>query len=470
MADILIIDDEENIAFSLQLALTRSGHACRVAVTGSAALSECSRHVPDLALLDIHLPDMSGLELLPRLRATYADLGVIILTAFGTVSSAVEAMKHGALDYIQKPLAIDGVLLAVERSLEARRLRSRLTAYEDAQRREGGAVEVIGNSPQIGEVLSMARRIAALPDDVDSRLTTVLLTGETGTGKEVIARHIHAHSPRAGRPFIHLNCTAIPQNLFESELFGHEAGSFTDARTSKKGLLETAHEGTLFLDEIGDIPLTAQAKLLTVIESGRFRRLGGTTERLANVRVTAATNSPLARRVRDGQFREDLYYRLNAFHIELPPLRTRGDDLLLLSDHFLSEFCRKLHRPVATLSPEALAVLRVYPWPGNVRELANVLQRAVLLSDTPVLSAAALGLPTRELEPVTRPEPDAPDSVRVEFDFARQDCTLQAVERRLLTAALEHSRGNISQAARLLGLTRGSLRHRLEKLHIPIPP
>ncbi len=462
MADILIIDDEENIAFSLKLALSRSGHTCRIASTGRDAMERLGEHPPDIALLDIQLPDASGLDLLPRIREAGPDVGVIVLTAFGTVSSAVAAMKAGAMDFLQKPLSTETVQLAVERCLEGRRLRRRLSAYEEAQRYEGGSIEVVGQSPEMLQVLSTADKIAAMPEEPGATLTSILLTGETGTGKEVIARYIHARSARAGNPFLHVNCTAIPQSLFESELFGHESGTFTDAKTPKKGLLETAHEGTLFLDEVGDMPLAIQAKLLTAIESGRFRRLGATTERVANVRVIAATNTPLLRRVREGQFREDLYYRLTVFTIDLPPLRSRGDDLFLLTQHFLQKYCRQQHRPVPALSDETRRCMQSYDWPGNVRELANVLQRAVLLGEGSVLEPGLLGLQSAEADPQTGPD--------AEFDFARRDCSMRAVEQRLLTAALDKTGGNISEAARLLGLTRGSLRHRLEKFHIPIPP
>lgn len=462
MADILIIDDEENSVVSLKLALGQSGHICRSAGTGRDALAECARRRPEIALVDIQLPDVSGLDLLPRIRQLGADTDVIVLTAFGTVSSAVEAMKQGAIDFLQKPLSIETVLLAIDRCLESRRLRRRLSAYEAAQRHESGLVRIIGNSPVMQQVLSTAGKIASLPEEPDATLTSILLTGETGTGKEVIARFIHASSSRSGSPFLHLNCTAIPENLFESELFGHESGTFTDAKGSKKGLLEAAHEGTLFLDEVGDMPLAMQAKLLTAIESGRFRRLGSTTESVANVRVIAATNTPLQRRVKEGQFREDLYYRLTVFNIELPPLRARGDDLFLLADYFLERYCRKQHRPIATLSAISRQVMRAYSWPGNVRELANVLQRAVLLSEGSVLEPPALGLEASESIPR--------DTVVPEFDFTHRDCSAQAVERRLYVAALEHSRGNISEAARLLALTRGGLRHRLERLNISIPP
>jgi DNA-binding NtrC family response regulator len=461
MANILVVDDEENLSYSIRLALQRQGHKCRVADTVSAALEECNRSVPDLTLIDMQLPDGNGLDLMIWLRDRELDMPVIVVTAYGTVDNAVTAMKQGAADYLQKPLSIEEVCLSINRCLENRQIRDRLSSYQEAQRRESGYLQIVGNSRVIHEVLSLARKIAEIP--AGPGLTSVLILGETGTGKELMARHIHYRGSRADRPFVHINCTAIPEALFESELFGYEKGSFTDAKADKKGLFETAHEGTLFLDEIGDMPLPAQAKLLTAIESGRFRRLGGTAERVCDVQMMAATNSDLRRKVDRGEFREDLFYRLKVFCIELPPLRNRGDDLFLLAEHFIEQFSRKFHKPRPVLSPEARQAVQDYRWPGNVRELANVLQRAVLLTDRPVLDPRCLALGN---------SPDGGSTSAgssLKFDFSREDLTLATVEKKLLQAALDHARGNISEAARLLGVSRGSLRNRLEKagLHIP---
>ncbi|MGB9624755.1 MAG: sigma 54-interacting transcriptional regulator, partial [Phycisphaerae bacterium] len=271
------------------------------------------------------------------------------------------------------------------------------------------------------------------------------------------ARYIHRRGPRPDRPFVQVNCTAIPESLFEAELFGFERGTFTDAKAAKKGLLQVAHESTLFLDEIGDMPPTTQSKLLVAIETGRFRPLGSTAESVVDVRVIAATNSDLEHKVATGRFREDLYYRLKMFCIELPPLRARGDDVLLLAEHFIQRFSRKFGRPAPKLAEAAKQLLRTYPWPGNVRELANVIQRAVLLNEAAVLEPAMLGINGSPTAPL-------PGRAGLQIDFSRGDCTLAAVERQLLRAALAHTKGNISEAARLLGLTRGALRHRLEKL------
>ncbi len=459
MADILVVDDEENLSYSIQLALRRSGHDCRVADTVESGLEACLKQVPDLVLADVQLPDGEGLELIGRLQAHGLDVPVIVVTSFGTVATAVQAMKQGALDFLQKPLSMEELCLTVDRCLEHRRIRNQLDAYRHAQRRESDRLELIGRCSQLQQVVALADKIALVPGEPGAGLVTTLITGETGTGKEVIARLIHNHSRRPDRPFVQVNCTAIPENLFEAELFGHERGTFTDAKSAKKGLLEMAHEGSLFLDEIGDMPLSTQAKLLVAIETGRFRRLGATSERVVEVRVLVATNSDLERKVHAGEFRADLYYRLKMFCVTLPPLRERGDDLFLLAEHFIGDFSRKFHKPPPALPAATREVMRRYPWPGNVRELAHVLQRAVLVSDGSRLEAALLGI-DRD------PAPTTAALTPVGFDFSNGGCTLAAVEKRLIESALKHTGGNISETARLLGLTRGGLRHRMDKLGV----
>ncbi len=457
MADILIVDDEENVSYSIQLGLERAGHECRVAETVEAALAQCAQRPPALALVDVQLPDGNGIDLLTRMREMGFDVPVIVITAFGTVATAVAAMKQGAADFIQKPLSSEKICLAVERCLEDRRLRSQLDAYQEAQRRQAGDTPLIGECPQMRNVISLAERIASIENEPGSGLVATLLLGATGTGKELVARHIHRSGSRPDRPFVQVNCTAIPESLFEAELFGFERGTFTSARATKKGLFQVAHESTLFLDEIGDMPLATQAKLLVAIETGRFRRLGSTTETVVDVRVLAATNSDLEQKVHAGQFREDLYYRLKMFCIEIPPLRARGDDLFLLAEHFIDRFSRKFRKPAPRLAETTRQAMRAYPWPGNVRELAHVIQRAVLLCDSTTLEPAMLGLEGGAV--VARPTaPDLP------IDFSQGDCTLATMEKRWLQAALDYTRGNITEAARLLGLTRGGLRYRLEKL------
>ena len=461
MAEILIVDDEENLSYSLQLALKRAGHHCRVAEAIQLAIAAVGRQMPDLVLLDMQLPDGSGMDLLARFREMGLDVPVIVITAFGTVAGAVAAMKQGAVDYIQKPLSMEEVALAVDRCLEHRRIRNRLDAFQEAQRRQSGEIRLIGESPQMKAVLSLAQKIAAVPNDPQGGLVTTLVLGETGTGKEIVTRFIHHHGLRPDRPFVQLNCTAIPETLFEAELFGYEKGSFTDAKTTKKGLIEMAQEGTLFLDEIGDMPLATQAKLLVAIESGRFRRIGATAERLADVRVVAATNSDLQRKVDQGTFRADLFYRLKVFTIDLPPLRDRGGDLFLLTDYFLEQAGRKLHKSVPAILPETRELMSRYAWPGNVRELANVLQRAVLVNDGDTLEPGVLGIGAAAAASAATA---VPPFAGLSFDFRSDDCTLDVVERRLIQAALQHTGGNVSETARILGLTRGGLRHRMDKL------
>ncbi|MBN2561781.1 MAG: sigma-54-dependent Fis family transcriptional regulator [Phycisphaerae bacterium] len=458
MADILIIDDEENLSYSVQLALKRNGHACRIAENGEVGLAECARQLPDLALVDIHLPDINGLDLMARMSERGFDIPVVVITAYGTVDSAVAAMKRGAFDYLQKPLVMEEVCLTVGRCLENRELRNQLDAYKQAQQRESSHLNLISECPKMRKVIELADRIAGASGDGDQELLTLLLLGETGTGKEVLARYIHHRGQRADCPFVHVNCTAVPESLFESELFGHEPGAFTNAKSAKKGLLEMANEGTLFLDEIGDMPLATQAKLLVAIESGRFRRLGSTTERVARVQVMAATNTDLQAKADRGEFRVDLFYRLNVFCIELPPLRDRGDDIIQLAEHFIDRFSRKYRKPALRLSHDARSLILNNAWPGNVRELANVLRRAVLVTDTDTLEAATLGLD------VPGPQRQAVSRAATQLDLEGGDWTLSSIEKHVIQAALQRTDKNISETARLLGLTRGGLRHRMEKL------
>lgn len=460
MADILIIDDEENLSYSIQLALKRNGHACRIAENGERALAECARQLPDLALVDIHLPDINGLDLMAKMKEKGFDVPIVVITAYGTVDSAVVAMKRGAFDYLQKPLVMEEVGLAVDRCLENRALRNQLDAYKEYQQRESSQLNLIAECPQMLAVLKLADRIATTSGDDDHDLLTVLVLGETGTGKEVLARHIHHRSRRADRPFVHVNCTAIPETLFESELFGHEPGAFTGAQGIKKGLMEMANEGTLFLDEIGDMPLSIQAKLLVAIENGRYRRLGSTTERSAQLQIIAATNADLENKVERGEFRADLFYRLKVFCVELPPLRERGEDIARLAEHFFDQFRQKYGKPSLVLSDSARQALLKNAWPGNVRELANLLRRAILTADDDILDTAGLGLDTvgQVLSVVT-------DS-RSGPHLQGNDWALSSIEKQVIEAAIRKAEGNISEAARLLGLTRGGLRHRMEKLGI----
>jgi DNA-binding NtrC family response regulator len=457
MADILIVDDDINLGLALKMTLEQAGHICRIAETAEAGWAELRRQEPDLALLDVQLPDLSGLELLARFRQHGLKLPAIVMTAFGTVTSAVTAMKQGAEDFIEKPLSVKEVCQLVARLLKSRDLAKTLDTRAADQPAESDMPDLIAESPIMKQVLSLADRIAALPPRPGIGLTTTLILGETGTGKEMVARYIHRRGSRCSAPFVQVNCTAIPENLFETELFGHERGVFTDAKASRPGLLEAASHGTLFLDEIGDMPLSMQAKLLVAIETGRFRRIGATAEQTVDAQVMAATNSDPDEKLKTGQLRTDLYHRLKMFQVKLPPLASRGDDVFLLSDYFLKRFCRELQREVPKLSSDAREAMRLYAWPGNVRELAHVLLQAVVADDKATLSAEDLGIGTGSGGPALRP-------VSTDFDFSQGALPLESVERRLLQAALNHANGNITEAARLVGMPRGTFRYRLEKL------
>ncbi len=464
MADILIVDDEETLLATLSLELGRSTHTCRTAATAEAALIALEKAEPKLALVDIRLPDMDGLDLIRRIREKEYDFPIIVMTAYGSVQSAVAAMKAGATDYLQKPVAIDELEVVIERVLQTRRMRERLDVFERERERRGAEMAIIGEDPVWNGAMAVASKIAAVPPDVSGHLPTVLITGETGTGKDLIAHHIHDLGKHADAPFVQINCTALPAQLVEAELFGYEKGAFTDAKTNKKGLFEVAAEGTVFLDEIGDMPLGLQAKLLLVLEQRRFRRIGGTREREVKARTIAATNCNLSQLVGANRFRKDLLYRFESLSIELPPLRDRGDDLFLLAEHFIKRQAVRLHRDPPHLSTAAMTAMRHYTWPGNIRELENVLQRGVLLLEGDTLKAESLNLKKGDFEI----EPANLGGIR--FPISGENCSLAAVERLLVSQTIAHCEGNISEAARLLGMSRGALRHRMEKLAIALQP
>lgn len=464
MANLLVVDDETTLLANLTLQLDRAGHACRTADCAQAALTAIDTSDPELALVDVRLPDMSGLDLIAQIRQSGRDFPIVVMTAYGSVESAVEAMKVGASDYLQKPVSITELEVVINKALEHHRMKARLDLFERQRQREGAERTIVAESGVMHDVLALAAKIASEPPDENGHLPTVLITGETGTGKDLLAHHIHDLGPRSAEPFVQINCTALPGQLAEAELFGYEKGAFTDAKASKKGLFEVAGEGTVFLDEIGDTPLGLQAKLLLVLEKREFRRLGATRELEAKARTMAATNCNLTQLVGDGKFRKDLLFRFQALAVELPPLRDRGDDMFLLADHFLSRRARRLHRPAPKLSDAARQAMRRYPWPGNVRELDNMLQRAVLTNESGTLGPADLNLTQADLGPA------AVTLAEFRFPFGREDCSLSQVEHKLIAQALEHCEGNVSEAARFLGLRRGTLRHRLEKMSLSDPP
>jgi two-component system response regulator AtoC len=449
---VLIVEDEHAIRWMLRQKFEERGYEVAEVETGAAALGTLGDGAFDLALLDYRLPDMTGLEVLRRLRQVDQDTVVIMMTAYSTIEVAVEAIKLGAAHFVTKPFQMADLLLTVDQALETTKLRREVRELRRQMSREFGIDSIIGRHPSMLALFETIRQVAR------TGVSTVFLRGETGTGKDLVARVIHHNSDRAGNSFVNITCTALSETLLESELFGHERGAFTDAKMQKKGLFEIADGGTVFLDEVGDMPPALQAKLLRFLEERRFRRVGGTKEIAVDVRVMAATNRDLEDAIARGQFRRDLLYRLNVVSIYLPPLRARGDDVRLLADHFAARFATEFKKPIVRISEAAYERLRNYSWPGNVRELRNVIERAVLLSKGDTIDAEDLVLGRDE------PHPWAWDLERMVlppegFDFEK----LRQLELRLLQQALERTHGNQTQAARLLNLSRDRLRYRLQK-------
>jgi two-component system response regulator AtoC len=444
---VLIVDDEQLVRWSLAERLRDAGHDVVEAATGADALEQAELGA-DLVLLDYRLPDEDGLTILKKLRELDPDTPVVMLTAHTSVETIVEAVKAGAFDYATKPFDLDDLVLRVSRALEATRLRRELRTLRAVLARPYCLGSIIGESEVMQRVKTLVRKVASSPG------STVLLTGESGTGKDLIAKVIHYLSSRAVRPFLNITCSALPEPLLESEMFGHEKGAFTDARHQKRGLLEQADEGTVFLDEIGEMTPALQAKLLRVLEEKAFRRVGGSGDIHVDVRVIAATNRDLEALVREGRFREDLYYRLNVLRLELPPLRARGADVTLLARHFLRTFSCEFKRPVQGISEAAETILLDYAWPGNARELRNVVERAVLLSDGNALHAA-------DFDGLHRARANGGDDGG--FTLPPGGVKLDDVEKSLVIQALERAEGVQTRAAALLGLHRDQIRYRIDK-------
>ncbi len=441
---LLVIDDEPSVGRSLTRVMSDRGYRVLVAHTAAEGIAKAREARPPVILLDHHLPDAEGPGVLDTLLGVDPRVRVIVITAFGDTALAVRFIKQGAFDFLTKPYELEQLIHTVEAARRDSEAQLRLSLY-DLRERRGAGESLVGESPAILEVLSVIRKVAA------SDATSVLLSGESGTGKELVARAIHELSDRAKAPFMDLNCSTFSEHLLENELFGHEKGAFTDAREAKFGLIELTDGGTLFLDEVADMPLVTQAKLLRFLDSRKFKRLGGTLDLEVDIRVVAASNKDIAEEIEAGRFREDLYYRLKVVSIRMPPVRERGDDVLLLAQHFLRHFSTKLKRKFDRLDPRAAEKLRAYSWPGNVRELRNVIERAVLLEEGPVLE-------------VTHLPPEIANGTREARPAEGALPTLQEVEDRHVRRVLEHTGYNKSQAARLLGISRQSLLDRLKRL------
>ena len=455
---VLIVDDEHTLARSAKAFLADHGYEAEVAGSGEQALELLKSLQPDVVFADVRLPGMSGLDLLKRIREFDPVLPVIMLTAYGSIAGAVEAVKLGAFDYVKKPVDLEELKLLADRARENRLLKQELSYYRRRATTDVGFEGLVGESPAIRAVQERARQIAALDET-----PPVLLTGETGTGKGVLARAIHASGARAAQPFIEINCTALPATLMEAELFGYERGAFTDAKQSKTGLVEAAEGGFLFLDEIGDVDLSVQGKLLRAIEERAVRRVGSVRERTIDVRIIAATNRDLDREVRRERFRKDLYFRLAVIVLDVPPLRARGEDVLLLTDHYLRLFNTKYGKVVRDLSAAARDLLRSYPWPGNVRELSHVIERAVLWSRGPTLDVEHLSLTSpADAGPVEQDESPAADAAAPAV-LPPQGVDLGQWEKSVIEQAMREAGGNQTKAARRLGISRDTLRYRLRK-------
>lgn len=450
-ARIAICDDEMLIRLWLEEHLTEAGFEVRGYEDGGSLLEGLSSAPADLVLLDLRLPDGSGLDLLPRILATDAEIPVIMITAHGEVETAVKAVRAGAHHFLEKPVDLAELLLLIDQALESRRLQSEVDRYREGHRWQFSDVSLVGRSFVMGRIAEVITRLALRGSPAN-----VLIRGESGTGKDVIARAIHARGPRREAPFIAVNCTALPDALVESELFGHQAGAFTDAKTEKRGLFELAHGGTLFLDEVGDMPAGAQAKLLQALERKVIRRVGGVRDIPVDVHVVAATNRDLEAMVSDGSFREDLFYRLNVVPILVPPLRERREDIAALTHHFLAVLCDELRVPARRVTPRALEALESYDWPGNARQLRNVLERIVLLRDDEIIDLPSL---PAEFHGGVRGF-SAPFGA---LPLPEDGVDLEALERDLIRQALSRTGGNKTRAARLLGLSRDTLRYRVEK-------
>jgi len=456
LSRILVVDDEESIREFFEIMLKREGYEVLTASNGREGLEVLKKQQVDLVISDIQMPELSGMEFLVKVKEVDPEMVMIMITAFGSTETAVEAMKLGAYDYVQKPFKIDEVKIIIRQALERRSLK-----MENAQlKKELGTKyafdNIIGGAPPMLRIYEMVKRVA-------NTKSSVLITGESGTGKELIARAVHYNGPLKDKPFVTVNCGAIPENLMESEMFGHKKGSFTGAIADKKGLFEVANGGTIFLDELGELPLTMQVKLLRVIQEGTFKRVGGTEDVHVDVRVISATNKNLDVEVKAGRFREDLFYRLNVIQVHCPPLRERREDIQMLANHFLEKFSKALGMNVKRVSNEAMDVLKRYHFPGNVRELENIVERTVALEPGPTILPESL--PRHLLDTNQQPVGQL-DANKIEID-EQTGIDLEKLvadfERTLLTKALQQTGGVKKRAAKLLKISFRSMRYRVDK-------
>ena len=447
---VLVIDDEKTFRIVAEEALSAEGFAVTTASSGQAGLAAWQREPCDLVILDRHLPDTDGIAVLEAMiresRERGLDTLIVVATAYADVASAVQALKLGAFDYLSKPLQLPEFLVTMRKAIEAKRLRAQVRQLTGRTQAAMGDL-VVGTSAAMQKVIDMVDKVAQAPD------TTVLIQGESGTGKELIADLIARRTiGRKDGPFVEINCASVPESLLESELFGHERGAFTDAKTQKRGLFEEADGGTLLLDEVGEMPMSTQAKLLNVLEEMTFRRLGGTRDLSVNVRVVAATNKELADEVERGAFRLDLYHRLDVFHIRVPPLHERPEDILPLATHFLARFATRMRKPAARFAPETERLLLAYDYPGNVRELRNVIERAVILSTKDVIEPDSIVLsgPSRA---GTQASVSAPSFFAMDLDPGGRPPDLEGLERAYIARLLVFAGGNRTAVARLLGVS-----------------
>jgi two-component system response regulator PilR (NtrC family) len=455
---VLVVDDEKSILDFLEIMLQRGGYEVVTADTAKQAIQQLEARAFDVMITDISMPEMNGIELLEKVKQLHAETAVIIMTAHGSTSSAVEAMRLGASDYLTKPFQVEEMKIAVESALKSRAMEIENRRLRSELGKSFSFENIVGNSPAMQAVFDLVKRVSLTK-------TNIMILGESGTGKEMVAQAIHRNGPDPAAPFVVINCAAIPEALFESELFGHKKGAFTGAIQDKVGIFEQADGGTLFLDEVGDIPLAVQVKLLRAIQQKSFRPVGGTADVMVDVRIICATNKDLEAMVAKGTFREDLFYRLNVIQIRLPALRERPGDISMLAEYFLNKYSLVMGKPVKTISREALQMLSAHSFPGNVRELENIIERAVALETQSAILPESL--PQKLLlSPYQEKSPSAAPAAAGSFDLEKG---VEEFERRHILRALEEAGGVKKKAAKLLGISFRSLRYRIEKYRIEDP-